>query len=276
MKLTGGFGNQLFCLAAGVEQARRLGCRLVLDLSEFQSSNPRDFMLEKLVDAIPEVDFSGRSPISNFKNRYLNVFRERDFKFDQRIFDVKIGDSLNGYFQSPKYFPGFHDELLELLLNLEIEKHENDYVNETCEGDYLVAHVRRGDYLNPTTQQFHGLASLQYFKKALETLAILTGVDKVFVFSDSPDTVAREFRNLPFEVKVLNPSSPLSEIATLHAMSKAVGFVMSNSSFSWWGASLMQHSANFGEAPVIAPRPWFASGESASDLLSPSWFTLGI
>ena len=56
-------------------------------------------------------------------------------------------------------------------------------------------------------------------------------------------------------------------------MSLSQGLIMSNSSFSWWAGWLMRQRDQ--SARVIAPRPWFATGESAADLLYEDWITIG-
>ncbi len=60
---------------------------------------------------------------------------------------------------------------------------------------------------------------------------------------------------------------------TLKAMAAGTAMIMSNSSFSWWAATLMAHQ---GSVPptIIGPRPWTASGTAKADLFEPEWISL--
>jgi hypothetical protein len=48
------------------------------------------------------------------------------------------------------------------------------------------------------------------------------------------------------------------------------GYVIANSTFSWWGAYLSRSSNPL----IIAPRPWFSKVESPRDLIPDSWLTI--
>ena len=276
VKMTGGIGNQLFGFAAGLSQAKRLGCRLVLDARAFGSTEIRTFELAQLgyevIQPKPSQDKLASKLAFLAKSKPtddLVVFKESGFDFDDSINQVKPGTLLTGYFQSWKYFTNVEEELLKILGGpLQIEHKAKTNKSSIQEG---TMHVRRGDYLDEKTMKFHGLATNSYFNRSLRFLATTMNQVKVNIYSDSPDLIdLREYKT-DFYLSLVDDSS-LSAIETLDAMSRSEGFIMSNSSFSWWAAWLM--GVRGGKGPVIAPRPWFASGLSAHDLLKPDWITL--
>jgi hypothetical protein len=46
------------------------------------------------------------------------------------------------------------------------------------------------------------------------------------------------------------------------------GFVIANSSFSFWGAMLANRSEDI---DVVAPEPWFSGMPEPRDLIPPNW-----
>ena len=56
-------------------------------------------------------------------------------------------------------------------------------------------------------------------------------------------------------------------------MSQCDGGIIANSSFSWWGAWLIQNPTQ----PIVAPNPWFGvkySHYNMNDLIPDRWVTL--
>ena len=135
----------------------------------------------------------------------------------------------------------------------------------------VTLHVRRGDYLDPKTRRHHGLAEPDYFERAQHLLRDLGAWNGGRIFSDSPEAAAAELARIP-DLEIVRDPEALGEPTTLRAMASGSGFIMSNSSFSWWSAWMMQRRS---PARIVAPRPWVASGGSAHELLDPSWITLG-
>jgi hypothetical protein len=66
---------------------------------------------------------------------------------------------------------------------------------------------------------------------------------------------------------VIIDSEGMSTIETLEVMTHGSGFVIANSSFSWWGATLRQKV----EAPVCAPAPWFRNIVEPLDIRPENW-----
>lgn len=279
VKMTGGIGNQLFGLAAGLNQARRLDCRLVLDASSFGRSEIRRFELDGLGFEVVR----SYEPQSKLQNKFLSlvkpksldrlaVFRETGFNYDASINLVSPGTLLTGYFQSFRYFSEVAEDLIRIFeYTIPTMAPTTSTTSTTKSPKNISMHVRRGDYLDEKTRTFHGLATNNYFNRSLDLLASSLENGKVNIYSDSPEHIQLSDYNTNFDLSLVDDSD-LGTLETIKAMSRADAFIMSNSSFSWWGAWLMR--VRGGKGLVIAPRPWFAAGASAHDLLMPDWITL--
>ncbi|UOE44504.1 alpha-1,2-fucosyltransferase [Agromyces larvae] len=289
--LQGGFGNQLFILAAAWEQAERLDCPLYVDASRFIASDPIERTKETpwgfqlagvafdgtvLREDSPWYRNSPRRPAAirhpGRGSTRLKVYRQPTLNFHDTVNRVTPGTTLFGYFQAWRYFEGVSDQLAAALTGAKISAPESEQLARLCQAETITAHVRRGDYLTPQAARHHGIASATYFTRAISLLRQLqSDTSRVRVFSDSPDLVRDELAELQ-ELDFVEDTGILGNVATLIAMSNGVGFAMSNSSFSWWAAWLL--SRRDPNAPVVAPRPWQADGQSGHDLLLPNWHTL--
>ncbi|KFF58385.1 hypothetical protein JF66_18975 [Cryobacterium sp. MLB-32] len=198
------------------------------------------------------------------------MYKQPGFGFDQKINDITVGTTIVGYFQSPKYFPSVADRVHSMIWNATTSEGEEAVLTELAAEPRVTVHMRRGDYLGAAARAHHGIASAEYFERALALSDRLVPAAESLVFSDSPD-VARDEMGERRGLHFFDAAESLGTVATLKAMALGTGFIMSNSSFSWWAAWLMSRA---GERPVVAPRPWDTSGESASDLLLPGWMTL--
>lgn len=288
--LQGGLGNQLFILAAAWSQARRLGCPLYVDRSRFIRldrleigyETARHFDLAELglpgtvlAEDSPWFANSPRRPVPirrpGRRSHRLRVFREpASGGHDAIDAAVTPGTTLLGYFQSPRYFESVADELRQLIDNAAISDSDRAAIRDIVAEPRVTVHLRRGDYLNSDVAAHHGLVSTDYVERALAVLGRLTGDRRARVYTDSPDVVADELLGLE-NVEIIDPAR-LGNLATIIAMSYGTGFVMSNSSFSWWAAYLM-HSRSL--SPIVAPRPWLASGDTSAELLPNEWLTIG-
>jgi hypothetical protein len=269
--LSGGLGNQLFVYAAAWEQSRRLGCPLYLDCSGYDEGNRRTLELEGL--GLPGVFFREGSSIGKPARhprlaRLLHrgrgddgVFMEQGPGYDPRVQNVRIGQTLYGYFQARAYFRSSEPELAALL------------PAPPQSSASIAVHVRRGDYLIPAHAS-HGVTTRAYFERAIPLMYEAYGELPLRVFTDSPERVRDEFDGLPYAFEIAHDAPGLSPWDTVVLMARSRAIVMSNSSFSWWAAWLMRQRDP--AVRVIAPRPWVADGASAHDLLYEEWISLGI
>lgn len=279
----GGLGNQLFILAAAWEQSKRLGVPLYLDRSHFAVGGTFAYGLDA-VQHPGHVLTPSESPWRSIRiNRervlplprrpWGRVYLERDGdSYSPAIQSVRPGTTLVGYFQSPRYFPSVRDELASAMLDVPETEAEALRLSAVLAAPAITLHLRRGDYLAVSAdRQF--VASVQYAIRALQTLRSIGIEHPVRVFSDSVSLVKEELRGAAGDFEFVEDDGVLGTWATLKAMSSGTAMIMSNSSFSWWGAELMRRRKG-DSAPIIAPRPWTQTGTAKADLLGPDWITL--
>jgi hypothetical protein len=264
VELQGGLGNQLFGWACGFSTARRLSLDLHLDISRLTQHG---FQLEEINHGANIINNSGRKLKKAYRITSDRIFQEYSFMYDERINFQKRGIILKGYFQSWKYFHADAHEVKSIVRSkkvLSLNALELQTILEKSK--FNIVHVRRGDYKN--LQQYHGLTTVNYYKKAKTLLEKLDKNNQYMVFSDDIEIAKEIWPNAAFYI---SPNVILSPIENLILMSKCENFIGSNSSFSWWASYI-----NPGDGLRIFPRPWFSStNHDTRDLLVPGWLTIG-
>lgn len=131
---------------------------------------------------------------------------------------------------------------------------------------YIAVHVRLGDYLDPATRAFHGLTRVDEQQTIAEQVRRELGVPTIRVFTDSPD--ALDTVAIGSDVEVADASTAWDALLGLAGGS---GLVMSNSSLSWWAATLAEWRG-LDPTRVWMPRPWLAEPSGLDErLASPTW-----
>jgi hypothetical protein len=254
IKLTGGTGNQLFGFFTGFAISRANGTLLMLDLCNFTKSNPRKFCLQPLLD---DQTILGRS-----KN-FVPV-KEKGFNYDSTVLSIPRGHVLEGYFQSPKYFQSFRNEIIELFQS------SIPLRAEPLESKRIVLHARRGDYTTGKAFEFHGLCSYDYYIAGVKYLRSTLGNLPVEIFSDD-DATANQLVGLIDNSYRSRLDDSFTDLQVIRYMSTGNGFVLSNSTFGWW-ASWMNPS---NEIPTVCPTPWFSNSDiNEKDLIPEHWIKL--
>lgn len=235
VNVIGGIGNQLFQIAAGYAYSKRHNKKLIINPYNWaagQGKNPLDY----------KIDIFKNFEYGTNINEDVKSIQEKRFNYDELPF-VHGSVSINGYFQSLKYFEDVKDEFISLL-NLP------DISTYNLKNNNVAVHIRRGDYLN--YPDLHHVCKTEYFKNQLLEFKEST----VNVFTDSIDYVLNEFDGCDFNVIRSN-----SELADLTLMSKHENIICSNSSFSWW-ASLLGTPKN----KIIVPDKWFHNFQPHEDI----------
>ncbi|HEY4324115.1 MAG TPA: alpha-1,2-fucosyltransferase [Mucilaginibacter sp.] len=264
VKIEGRLGNQLFQYAFIYAAAKKLKTNFYLDKSVdyllidryFNIEHDFCYVFDKNVFAI-----KGYKNIFSHHLRYKfyhlleKLFRLKTVTFDNSIAHFKqdevIKDKLmyQGFFQSEVYFEGFQNEIkYRFTIKDKFKTQFKEIINQTgMYNKYIVVHIRRGDYFDLDIS-----LPISYYKEALSHVANLS-MDYVFV-SDDPAFVEREFAFISNKYV-----SNHSEIIDLQFLINADVCILSNSSFSWWGAWL-NNKAN---KQVFVPQFWLGFKDGA-------------
>jgi hypothetical protein len=239
----GRMGNTMFQFAFAHAAARRLGTSFVLGPAPLWE----DFALgpwgRRSVRATRKLAL--RMHYGKNGPRQITVGNDEDPA--TVLTALRDGVAYNGFFQSEQYFADYADEV-RALLTVRPERRATFAARYGDLGSYTCVHVRRGDYLD------NGWAlPAEYFRAAFASLS--GGEDRpVLVVSDDRQRARRELGDLP-GVRIEDNDA----ITDMLLLAHADRLVLSNSSFSWWGAWLNTRP----DARVVAPQHWVGFREGA-------------
>ena len=130
----------------------------------------------------------------------------------------------------------------------------------------VIVHIRRGDYLNHA--ETIGVLDFVYFKNALDIIPQNEN-SEFWIFSDSL-TVAKDFArfaHLPdLRTQIIQAPSDSPDAESMLLMTLGSALVISNSTFSWWGAYLNKNADL-----IIAPKKWFKNLDDPTNLIPGNW-----
>lgn len=169
-----------------------------------------------------------------------------------------------GFFQSEKLFI---DEKIDFFLKEKYVKKARSILLIQPENEKVFIHVRRGDYISLVYQGEQGIdLPKQYFLNAIKEIE--KNVDNPFYIflTDDPGFVRCCFDEI--ENKFISEEDPATDLAI---MSLCRYGIVSNSSFSWWGAYLAAD-----KRMMIFPKYWYGWKKriESHPSIQPSWSTV--
>jgi|694.fasta_scaffold115671_2 hypothetical protein len=302
ISLTGGLGNQLFQLAAGLNFAK--GKNLILSSAFGKPRQNNRGKTELLSFKLPSnvlVLESGEAPwvtrkiagyllrlgaapkgveIYNFFSRiacaiasYFFIFFFKQYvaiTYSKNLgfapIKIKNGNNLMfGYFQTFRWVenPVVKNTMMDMHLksksnNLDIFKALSDIEKP------IVVHVRLGDY---QLEQHFGTLSKNYYKLGIEKVMESNICKSIWLFSDDIDEAKKLLPcNIDIPVRLIDQIDDSASV-TFEVMRLGFGYVIANSTFSWWAAYLSRNQG----VEIIAPKPWFKGTSEPLDLIPKEW-----
>ena len=202
--------------------------------------------------------------IGVLNNGHAPVVKERFFHFDEELFSLCPDHvSLQGFFQTEKYFKNIENEIREdFTFNEGILNPCKEMIDSV--DNPIALHIRRTDYVS-NSENHHNL-SLDYYKKAL---SMFESDRNVIVFSDDPEWCNKQ--ELFSEDRFLISENTDNRV-DLCLMTLCSDFIIANSTYSWWGAWLSPNP----DKKVIAPVEWFGKmgytkDHNTTDLIPNEW-----
>ncbi len=287
VELVGGLGNQLFGyffgkyldLTAGLiptffltrtpehlEDRGSIEASFVIDSQvSIRTHGALDFVTirELLFRSLAKFGFS-----EGLASRFSRIHWSRGIGEDSEIEAIRPRQLMRGYFQSAKYFRYVKTHSVFGGLTLKNPSCWFDTTRKEIQSQRpIVIHIRRGDYSDPVNADL-GQLKEEYFLSALYNLKSKEELinSPVWVFSDEIEEIPNLFPNLAKVINVyVDPPNDSDAAESLVLMSLAEALIISNSTFSWWAASLGP------EKSVVAPSKWFKNLDDPVGLFAPEW-----
>lgn len=266
--LEGGLGNQIFGWAAGYNLAKRTDSSLTLNTSQLYQHGFQLSSFELGPYSLSNRKIVKRKFSKIFRFERTKVFKEASFLYDSNFENISGDVLLRGYFQSWKYSKEFHEEIKNMLGTLKNPSSEFEKLSsKIIEKNFLGVHVRRGDYVN--LENYHGLATSEYYNKSLRLMRRACNHEGIVVFSDDINAAERMIPDADLYVSAKELPQPAENLVL---MSRCTSLVGANSSFSLWAAMINKNP----DGIFVFPRPWFSEKSlDTRDLLPSNFITLG-
>lgn len=167
-----------------------------------------------------------------------------------------------GYFQSEKYFYKYSNVIKkEFRVTVPLSEYSKDLLEQIVSANSIAVSIRASK--NPENPKVNdniklGMIDKDYYYEGMKRIANLIKDPKFFIFADDIEIVRNEYI-FPFPVTYVEPEDSVNGIRLMY---NCKHFVISNSTFSWWGAYLSQNK----EKIVIMPEKWDRQGPSRQDI----------
>jgi hypothetical protein len=259
----GRLANQMFQYASLKGIARNIGTDIIIP---YHKDAVDDGIGNKLRTELFDI-FDLKVNVGLLNNGHAPVVHERFFHFDEELFTLCPDHiSLQGYFQSEKYFKHIENEIREDFTFTDEVLNPCKEMIESVENP-IALHIRRTDYLK-NAENHHNL-SLKYYDDALSHFDLNRNV---IVFSDDPKWCSEQelFSGDRFLI-----SENTDNRVDLCLMTLCSDFIIANSSYSWWGAWLSSNE----NKKVISPIEWFGKigytkDHNTKDLIPDDWIRI--
>lgn len=280
-ELAGGLGNQMFIYAF----ARALGLRCgepvtLLDRQDWRDGAPAHtrcaldaLHIDPAVNILSEPGFAKKHlPRQNTAKALMIKYEQRTGMMARDWHDFEAGKAplLNalglhfatdgytpvrrgqskdflawGYFQSAAYFADADAQICAELKSREVSAAPPELDDASFP---VCVHLRRGDYQKPENAIFD-VCTPAYYAAAVARLAAARPDAALFVFSDDVDWARANLDTAGLPAVFLPRGSAAGDLGL---MQRCRGFILSNSTYSWWA----QHLAG-PERCVYAPDRWY-------------------
>lgn len=216
---------------------------------------------------------------------FFSKLRRKFLPFTTRViemngaFDVSLPpkDKMSyvlGVFQSAAIVEAVESDIRACYVFPEFESQFNlSLQSRLLKENSVGIHVRKGkDYQE--RKWYQNTCDVDYYKKAVEMILKNVENPSFYVFTDNPTWVKEHFEWFDYELVMGNPGSGWGSHCDMQLMSLCKHNIISNSTYSWWGAFLNNNPGKI----VICPHVWFNSEVvkdfSSDKLLIKNWISL--
>lgn len=278
--IEGGLGNQMFEYALYWKLISS-GKQVVLDLfagekyldsenypSLFKICELDKNHLKKKLELFCKVHKIIRKVFKNF----FPIYKEKTLgEYDKNVFELD-NVYLKGYWFNEKYFLDCRKDLLDLFkFKKELNQESKEILTkiQSCKTPVSI-HIRLGDYMSQESnrKQLGGICTPNYYKNAIQYIKSNVDNPTFFVFSDEPQKAA-EIVGVDNKF-IVDVNDRFTGWMDMFLISKCKHQIISNSTFSWWGAWLNTNE----EKIVIAPKKWVNYPKVSDEIIPSNWIRI--
>lgn len=266
-----GIGNQMFQYAYA-RALKEKGVNVKLDLDktfdkffkQYKNHDLRQNSIQNFNITLEDIDVERYGKYNyikcdNFRNKIIyNLAKYGMWKYklydEDDKFHIKKAEFLNEnyymrcWLQNEKYFKQIRSILLKELRPKKKIHISKILLQAVDDHESVSLHIRRGDYV-----RIHNNLNIDYYSRAVELIKRKYNNPKFIIFSEDLDWVKTNLK-IEDECIYVNEDKKLQDYEELLIMSRCKANIISNSTFSWWGAWLNSNV----EKIVIAPKHgWF-------------------
>ncbi|KKP37077.1 MAG: Glycosyl transferase family 11 [Candidatus Roizmanbacteria bacterium GW2011_GWA2_32_13] len=292
IRLSGGLGNQLFQYALAVSLRERGGLDITIDphflFSPQEGVTRRSYVLDKFnvsfgittdedIKKLGVPRLEDERILSKIKRKLIKIidwvkpFHKKKIivakdsqSFDPRILKIEGESYLAGNWASPKYFSQAEKNILkDITLKGPMSIKALAILDNIQDKDLCAVslHIRRGDHSGVYSSKI-GAIPISFYQEAMRIIEKKESTRCFFfIFTDDVEYVKD---NLSLNEKFIFVSkNGVPDYEELILMTKCKHNIISNSTFSWWGAWLNQNP----DKMVIAPKIQRTDGKNTSDYI---------
>jgi len=280
IRFKGGLGNQMFQYAFGVAM-EKYGKTVAFDTEFYRRHRElRQFELKKV---FPSINFEsiGENEYRLLEREWEEIKKNQELlrqnitDVEKRAFYIEEGHSKYkddvwsykncvyvGYWQTEKYFHSVEESIRKDFSFSVCDDELKSRAEYIQQNKMYGVHIRRGDFVG--TQ--HEVCDRDYYCKAIQYIKEKNANARFVFFSDDLKWVSEQ--KLQSKNDLIQNASEFRNYQDwydMYLMTMCQGIIISNSSFSWWGAWLAGR-----DKLVIAPRKWYMH-DVAPDIYCANW-----
>ena len=288
VKVKGGLGNQLFQYAFAKLLEKKTKEEVLLDFSSFlckkqdQIRQPRIMNFALSLRSATKDDINaicllkhgewGFPLIKKGVVLFESKFNKKYYLEPNRAF-VDLNSIINysffdGYWQSWRYVDEVKKEVLkDFVPQKPLSKKSTSFIDRITGEEAVFIGVRRGDYSQEI--RHYGQLDISYYKTAMDRIAASVSNPIFYVFSNDIEWCRDAFSNTHFNVVFREQEDQFSDFEELIIMSNCRHAIISNSTFNWWGAELIDNPQKI----VCCPSKWFFD-DKPIDIIRREWIRI--
>jgi len=290
LKIIGGLGNQMFQTAFAKMLAMELNEDIYLDDSVYNRYKIRKLSIQNLyiydsLNPIENIELPKATKLYvKLSQKIYHVYqavrkrltkndrigeeiytrlvrRGLYYNFDRYFYNILIHTNktkcVYGYFESEKYFEKHKEYIREqMMVRISPTDREKELLDTIKDCTAVGVSIRIGDdYIGSPGMN---VCTKEYFYRGMQHIYDQYKDAVFFIFSDRVDRVKEQF-HFDFPVRYIEGFRDYESLRLLYSCKH---FVISNSTFSWWGAYLSDNDKKI----VAAPSRWRNDSRERPDI----------